>query len=90
MFANRPMKKLFALVLTAAAVAACTQLDGQAVAGGQGNPDAVPPILRRATPSELAAIAATEAERAAARAYRLPDTARFSDAEMNAYADSAR
>lgn len=101
MSTNRPMKKLFALVLTAATVAVCTQLDGHTVAAGassqpagltgeQGNPHAVPPILRRATPSELAAIASAEAEEAAARSYRLPDTARFSDAEMNAYAGGAR
>jgi hypothetical protein len=91
MSTNRPMKKLFALVLTAATVAVCTQLDGHAVAAGaSGNPHAVPPILRRATPSELAAIASAEAEEAAARSYRLPDTARFSDAEMNAYAAGAR
>ena len=99
MSANRPMK-LFALVLTATAVAAGTQFDAHTVAAGASstptgliadriNPNAVPPILRRATPSELAAIASAEAEKAAASSYRLPDTARYSDAEMKAYAHGA-
>jgi hypothetical protein len=101
MSANRPMKKLFALVLTAATVALCTQLDGHVVAAGassqpagltgeQGNRGVVPPILRRATPSELAAIASAEAEEAAARSYVLPDTARFSYADIHAYAGGGR
>ena len=53
---------------------------------GQGNPNAVPPILRAATPSELAAIRRQEAREAQAFSYRLPLTARYSGAEMDAYA----
>jgi hypothetical protein len=93
MSVNHPMKKLFALVLVAAAGAVGAQLDRHADAAGAdsqpaaltGRQDAVSPTLRRATPSELAAIASAEAEKRAARSYVLPDTARFSDAELNAH-----
>ena len=54
-------------------------------AGSQG----VPPILRPATASELAAINRAEAQEARRLAYNLPRTARYSNTEMNAYASAA-
>ena len=74
-----------ALMLTAGAIVAGTQTSAQA-AGAQGNP----PMLRQATSSELAAIASDEAQKTAARSYRLPETARYSTAETDAYASVAR
>jgi hypothetical protein len=94
---NRSPKKLIALVLVGATVAAATEISTGAVGAhpgaravsattsSQGNPNAVPPILRTARPSELAEIRQAEAQEAAAFSYHLPPTARYSNAEMNAY-----
>jgi hypothetical protein len=91
MSATRPMKMLFAFVLIAATIAVGTLLDGRPAAGAgsqapgvSADRGAVPPILQRATPSERAAIASAQSEKAAARSYRVPRTARYSDAEMRA------
>jgi hypothetical protein len=89
---------LIALVLAAAAVAAATQISPQAVSArpgaravsattdNQGNPNAVPPILRPARPSELAIIRRAEAQKREAFYYEPPADARYSAAEMNAFA----
>lgn len=97
MTVNRHMKKAFALVLAGGAVAAATAVGVHPIAwgatrqaasltNGQGNPNAVPPILRAATPSELAAIRLQEAQEEHAFSYRLPLTAQYSNAEMDTYA----
>jgi hypothetical protein len=79
---NPPVKKLIALVLAGAAVAAATGTGAQALSArhgaqpvnatirNQGNPNAVPPILRPARPSELAEIRRAEAQEA--RVFLLP------------------
>ena len=98
MSVDRPIKRLFALVLVAAAVVVATEVGGHSVASGasgrpagsiavdQGNPNAVPPILRPARASELAAIHRAEAQWAAALSYSLPAGARYSSADIDAYA----
>jgi hypothetical protein len=91
MLVNRSFRKFVALALACAAAAAVTggALRAQAVASttsSQGNPHAVPPILRAATRSELAAIRRQEAREEAAFSYRLPVSAQYSSAEMDAYA----
>jgi hypothetical protein len=50
----------------------------------------VPPVLQAPRPSELRAIQRAEAQEARRLAYELPATARYSNAEMNAYASAAR
>jgi hypothetical protein len=99
---NRPIKKMIALALAAAAVAVVTETDAQPV-GAQaraglactttnerGYPDAVPPILPPAPCSELAAIRRAEEQEGQEFFYHLPATARYSDAEMDAYASECR
>jgi hypothetical protein len=95
---NRSVKKLIALVLAAVAVAVATQLGTQAVGArpgaravnattnNDGNPNAVPPILRPARMSELAEIRRGEAQERQALYYHLPPSARYSNAEMNVFA----
>jgi hypothetical protein len=97
MTVNGPIRKAVALVVAAGAVTAAITVGVQPMASGaprqaasamngQGNPSAVPPVLRAATRSELAAIRVQEAREAHAFSYRLPLTARYSDAEMDTYA----
>ena len=97
MTVNRPIRKAFVRVVAPGVVAAAIAVGVQPIAsgaphqvagftGGQGNPNAVPPILRAATPSELAALRVQEAQEARALSYRLPLTARYSNAEMDTYA----
>ena len=94
MLVNRSFRKFVALVLACAAVAAVAAVTGGALraravastTSSQGNPHAVPPILRVATRSELAAIRRQEAREEAAFSYRLPLSAHYSSAEMDAYA----
>jgi hypothetical protein len=91
---NRPVKKLIALVLAAGTIVAGSEASMQAVAArpvsattdNQGNPSAVPPILRPARPSELAEIRRAEAQERVRFYYRLPAGARYSNAEMDAFA----
>jgi hypothetical protein len=91
---NRPVKRLIALVLTTGAVVGGAQIGTQAVGAqpvnattdNQGNPSAVPPILRPARPSELAQIRRAEAQERAKFYYRPPAGARYSNAEMDAFA----
>jgi hypothetical protein len=95
---NHAVKKLTALVLAGAAVTATTQAgahpDGARAAArpactttnDRGNPSAVPPVLRRARPSELAAIRSAEAWEGQEWYYDPPATARYSGVEMDAYA----
>lgn len=100
---NRSVKKFVALVLAAAAVVAVlavTQVGGHSVAAGagnrgaasiahnQGNPDAVPPILRPATRSELAEMA--EAREGREFYYELPASARYSGAVFSVFAKQGR
>jgi hypothetical protein len=98
---KRSVKKLFAVLLVPAAVAVAVQVDGATAGAGsnqaaasvvenQGNPNAVPPILRPATPEELKAIRRAEEREAARVHYQVPADARWSAAEMNAYASSAK
>ena len=93
---NRSIKKVLALVLVAVAVAAVvvTQVGGHSVAAGagdrpaastgagHGSPNAVPPILPRASASHLAAIDAWEAAEFHSQS---GTNGRYSRAEMNAY-----
>jgi uncharacterized membrane protein len=102
MSVDRPIKRVFALVLVAAALVVASEVGGHSVAsadggrpagsiaGDQGNPNAVPPILRATRASELAAIHRAEAQRAAALSYRAPAGARYSSADTAAYAAVAR
>jgi hypothetical protein len=99
---DRLTKRVFVLVLLAAALVAVSAVGGYSVAAGasgqpprsvavdQGNPSAVPPILRPARASERAAINRAEAQREAARSYSAPAGARYSSAETDAYAAVAR
>jgi hypothetical protein len=97
MTVNGPIRKAFALVVAAAAVTAAITVGVQPIASGaprqaasatsgRGNPNAAPPVLPAATRSELTAIRLQEAREARAFSYRLPLTARYSDAEMDTYA----
>jgi hypothetical protein len=98
MSTNRSVKKLIALVLASAAVAATTQVGAQAggaqpgpraestTAKSDGYPDAVPPILRIASASELAEMTRAEAQELKRLSYHLPATARYSTAEMTVFA----
>jgi hypothetical protein len=71
MSSNRPVRKLTALVLAGAAVALAAESGTQAVGAqsgarpatvdNRGNPNAMPPILRAARPSERAEIRVAEA-----------------------------
>jgi hypothetical protein len=95
---NRSVKRWTALVLAGAAVAVATETSSQAAGAragprlvsatieNDGNPNAVPPILRPLRPSELAGLRRAEAQEAHAFDYRLPPNARYSDAEMNVFA----
>jgi hypothetical protein len=97
MFTHRPAKKLFALMLATGAIVMATGTSAQAVgaqcgvdtADNQGDPGALPPILRPAQPSELAEIRLAEAQRRQRFNYHPPAGARYSDAETNAFAASA-
>jgi hypothetical protein len=93
---NRQIKKLFALVLIAAAVVIASQVGGRSVAAGAsghsaglvsngGNPNAVPPILAPAGTLELAAV-----EAGGAFSVDPPASGHYSGAEMNAYATELR
>jgi hypothetical protein len=98
MSTNRSVKKLIALVLASAAVTAATQVGAQAggappgpraestTAKSNGYPDAVPPILRIASASELTEMKRADAQELKRLSYRLPATARYSTAEMNVFA----
>ncbi len=95
---NRLVKKLIALVLGGAAVAVAAQTSAQALtaqpgarsviaaATGQGNPNAVPPLLPPLRASELAELRRAEAQKQQALSYRLPANARYSNAEMDVFA----
>jgi hypothetical protein len=95
---NRAVKVSIALVLGGAAVVAAAQSGTQALGAqpgarpvsaagdNQGNPDAVPPILRPVRPSELAQMRRAEAQKWQALSYRLPAGARYSNVEMNVFA----
>jgi hypothetical protein len=88
---NRHIKKLAALVLTAAAVVFATQIGDHSVAAdagvqpasvasNQGSPNAVPPILPPARASD----------QSGAFSLHPPAHGRYSNAEMNAYATVRR
>jgi hypothetical protein len=95
---NRSVKVSIALVLGGAAVVAAAQSGTRALGAQQGvqpvsaatdnggNLNAVPPILARLSPSQLAEVRRAEAQQWQALSYRLPAGARYSDAEMNVFA----
>jgi hypothetical protein len=102
MHTHRPVTKMIAVALAATAVAATAQVGTQAV-GAQararpacttttehGYPNAVPPILPPPPCSDLAAIRRAEALEGQAFFYHLPASARYSPAEMDAYASECR
>jgi hypothetical protein len=98
MSVNDRVKKMIVLVLGGAAVVVAAQSGTPAlaaragagpvgvVAGSQGNPAAVPPILAPLRPSEMAVMRRAEAQRWQALSYRLPAGARYSMAEMSVFA----
>lgn len=95
---HRPVKKMIALALGGAAVAVAAQASTpepgaladtrpvSAAAARIGNPNAVPPILAALRPAELAQVRRAEAQAQQRFAYRLPASARYSNAEMNVFA----
>jgi hypothetical protein len=94
MLVNRSIKTVVAVVLAGAATAGVAEVSG--AAGGaravaattstQGNPRAVPPILRRASRSELREIRAAEAWEGRKFYYHLPAGARYSSAVYKVFA----
>jgi hypothetical protein len=99
---SRSAKKSVALGLAGAAVAAATVTGTGAHSGGlggepasassanQGNPRAMPPILRPATRSELAVIRSAEMRELARFRYHVPATARYSTAVFNGYTNRGK
>jgi hypothetical protein len=93
MLVNRSVRKFVALVLAGAAVAGVIEVCSGAVGAravaatttNQGDPHAVPPILRPASRSELAEIRAAEAMERQAFYYRPPARARYSSAVFNVF-----
>lgn len=102
MHTHRHVKKLIAVALAVAAVAATAQIGTPSVGAHararpactttseEGYPNAVPPILRPPPCSDLAAI--RRAEKLEGREFvdHLPASARYSPAEMDAYASECR
>lgn len=93
MVVNRPVTKLVAVALAAAAVAAATQTGSQPVGAhaagatsNQGYPNAVPPILPVAGPSELRALESS----AEGFSFDPPASGAYSTAEMDAFASQCR
>ena len=90
MVVSRSVTKLVAVALAAAAIAAASQTGSQpagaraagAVTSNQGYPNAVPPILPVAGPSELAALESP----AEGFSSDPPASGGYSTAEMDAYA----
>jgi hypothetical protein len=99
MFVNRRIAKFAALALAAGATAAAVEIGVQPVSAqtgsgrlctttnGRGYPDAVPPILAPPPCSALPAIRRQEAFEGQEFWYHPPANARYSMAEMNAYAN---
>jgi len=91
---NRRVKHVAALVSLNIAIGAASETTGQAFAAvpvnaaahTAGNPNAVPPILGPARPSEWRLIRRVEAQEAHAFDYRVPADAQYTDAELNVYA----
>jgi hypothetical protein len=91
---NRRVKHVATLVSLIIPIGAATETTGQAFDALRvktathiaGNPNAVPPILRPARPSERRLIRRVEAQEAHAFDYRVPADAQYSDAELNVYA----
>ena len=103
MLINRAVKKATALALAGAAVAVAAEVAAQPVGAqpgsrqlctnntnARGYPNAVPPILPPPPCSALPAIRAEEVFEGQEFWYHLPANARYSMAEMNAYASEAR
>jgi hypothetical protein len=94
MVVNRSVKKLVALALAGAAVAGLAEIGAGAVGAGaasattsdRGDPHAVPPILRPASPSELAELRSAEAWDGQAFYYDPPASARYSGAVFSIFA----
>lgn len=102
MRAQGPVKKLIATTLAVSAVVTAAQIGARPVGAQarvrppctttteQGYPNAVPPILPPLPCSDLAAVSRTEALDGAEFFYHLPASARYSPAEMDAYASECR
>jgi hypothetical protein len=102
MHTHRPVKKRIAVALAVTAVAATAQVGTQpvgahararpacATTSEQGYPNAVPPILPPPPCSDLAAIRRAEELEGREFFYHLPASARYSPAEMDAYAGECR
>lgn len=102
MLINRRFRKSFAVALACAGLAAVTAVAAQpagartvtgrvcATTQERGYPDAVPPILPPPPCSALGLFEREEAFEAQEFWYDPPATARYSDAEMNAYASEGR
>ena len=94
MLVNRSVKKVVALVLAGASVAGVAEVGGGAVgaravaatASAQGDPRAVPPILRSASRSELAELRSAEAWDGQEFYYDPPASARYSSAVYSVFA----
>jgi hypothetical protein len=94
MLVNRSVRKFVALVLAGGAVAGVVEVASGAVGArpvaasttNQGNPHAVPPILRPATPSELAEIRSAEVWEGQEFYYDPPASARYSSAVFDVFA----
>ena len=96
MSTNRSAKKLTALALAGAAIAAgAAGTQARAAGSGarpasgsganRGNPNAVPPILPRARASELASIRAAEAWEGQEFYYHSPADSRYSSAVFDVF-----
>jgi hypothetical protein len=97
-----PVKNAIALALAAGAFAAAAEIDAQPVSAqtasgrlcattnARGYPQAVPPILPPPPCSALAAIRRGEAFEGQEFWYSPPSNARYSMAEMNAYASTGK
>ena len=94
MLVNRSVRKFVALVLAGTAVAGVVEVASGAVGArpvaattiNHGNPHAVPPILRAASPSELAEIRSAEVWEGQEFYYDPPASARYSSAVFDVFA----
>jgi hypothetical protein len=94
MLVNRSVKKVVVLVLAGAAMAGVAEVgsgtvgapSAAATTSNQGDPHAVPPILRPASPSELSELRSAEAWDGQAFYYDPPASARYSSAVFSVFA----
>jgi hypothetical protein len=94
MLVNPRVKKVGALVLAGVAIAVAGEVGLQVLAAGpasaaaanRGNPNAVPPILRPASRSELAEMRAEESWEGREYWYDPPASARYDSAVLGVFA----